>query len=224
MTNQSMSLPLALNHISHVFHILTPADVFPFVALDPHGGYHAGYEDGFTMGSMWRVEGQVVYALARALKPLNVLELGTSRGCSATHVLQALHDNKRGHLDCVDNGSQVSVIGDLIPDDLRANVTINRAGMEDFVPGLLDGSYDMIIEDGNHLPEQVAFVWGQANRLLRAGGIIVSHDAMHATAGPAVREGIARAGYADTMGYGNGVMYVLIEPSDCGLAIWRKGA
>lgn len=215
MTNQSMSLLVALTYIAGHLNLDTAA-LIDYAYNDPHGGYHAGYEDGFTMGSMWRVEGKFVHALARALKPLNVLELGTSRGCSATHVLQAIDDNKRGHLDCVDNGSQVSVIGDLIPDDLRANVTINRAGMEDFVPKLLDGSYDMIIEDGNHLPEQVAFVWGQANRLLRPGGIIVSHDAAHVTAGPMVREGLARAGYAER------VTIVLIEPADCGLAIWRK--
>lgn len=211
----ALSLPIALTHIASRLN-LDAAPLIQYAHEDPHGGYHANHEDGFTMGSMWRVEGQVVYALVRALKPLRVLELGTSRGCSATHVLQALHDNGRGTLDCVDNGSQVSVIGDLIPDDLRGNVTIHRAGMEDFIPGLMDGSYDMIVEDGSHLPEQVAFVWSMADRLLTPGGVIVSHDAMHATAGPMVQAGLALAGYADK------ALSILIDPADCGLAIWRK--
>jgi adhesin HecA-like repeat protein len=220
-----MSLDYALNHISHVFGLLTPADVIPFAAQDPHGGYHALYDDGFPIGSMWRVEGQCLYALVRALKPQRVLELGTWHGASATHLLQALEDNGSGVLECIDNRAYGNiVIGDMIPDELRYIMTFQQTPLEEWIDYAVEKkiTYDFIFEDAMHTAEQVAFVWSHADRLLNPGGMIISHDAMHVTAGPLVREGIERAGYEDTMGYGNGVMYVLIEPADCGFAIWRK--
>lgn len=212
-----MNLKIALNHISHVFHILTPADVTPFAQQDPHGGYNAAYDDGFPSGSLWRVEGQFLYALIRALKPAHVLELGTWHGASATHILQALHDNGRGELDCVDNRAYGDiVIGDMIPDELRLRMAIRDTPLEDMIERALKRGYhyDFIFEDAMHNVEQVEFVWSHADQLLTPGGVIVSHDAMHAIAGEAVREGIKRAGYAPEM--------VLIEPADCGFAVWRK--
>jgi predicted O-methyltransferase YrrM len=212
-----MSLEYALNHISHVFGILTPADVIPYAAQDLHGGYNAAYDDGFPSGSLWRVEGQALYAIIRALKPQNVLELGTWHGASATHILQALHDNNGGHLDCVDSRAYGDIaIGDMIPDTLRSRVTIHQTTFEQHLATLKANSYDFIFEDGMHDAPQVAFLWGEAKRLLKPGGMIVSHDAMHAIAGPAVREGIAQAGY--------GTLNVLIAPADCGFAVWRKAA
>lgn len=212
----AMSLELALNHIAHVNGFL-PSEMIRYAPHDPHGGYHAAYDDGFPVGSMWRVEGQFLYALVRALKPAKVLELGTSHGCSATHILQALHDNGMGALDCVDNGSQVEVIGDMIPDALRYRVDIHQTTIEEAIEVMLKQGYqyDLIFEDGMHDAPQVERVWRAAKRLLRIGGVIVSHDAMHAIAGEAVREGIARAGYE--------TMNVLIAPADCGFAVWRKG-
>lgn len=222
-----VSLKYALNDISHMFHILTPADVIPFAAQDPHGGYHADYDDGFPSGSLWRVEGQFLYALVRALKPRSVLELGTWHGASATHILQALHDNgvsgdTDGTLDCVDNRAYGDiVIGNMIPLDLRLYATIHAKSLEEFItdvtPSLDQGyRYDFIFEDAMHTVEQVEIVWSAADRLLNPGGMIISHDACHPIAGSIIREGIARAGYADE------ARTVLIEPADCGFAVWRK--
>lgn len=214
----AMSLEIALNHISHVYHILTPADVIPYAAQDPHGGYHSAYDDGFPTGSLWRVEGQFLYALVRALKPATVLELGTWHGASATHLLQAITDNKQGGLSCVDSRAYGDIeIGGMIPTDLKRLAFINMTRIETFIPhAVKEGwKYDFIFEDGMHDAEQVAFIWRHADALLNPGGMIVSHDAMHAVAGEAVREGIARAGYETTN--------VLIAPADCGFAVWRKG-
>lgn len=184
---------------------------------DPHGGYHVDYFDGFPIGSMWRVEGQFLYALVRALKPQRVLELGTSHGCSATHILQGLTDNEMGVLECVDNGSQVGVVGDMIPDHLRARVIIHQTSVEEWVTYAANQRtcYDLIFEDAMHNTEQVALVWNAARELLNPSGVIVSHDAMHSVAGFAVREGIAMAGYKTTN--------ILIKPADCGFALWRRG-
>lgn len=220
INNHFVSLEYALNHISHVFHILTPADVIPFAALDPHGGYHAAYDDGFPSGSLWRVEGQFLYALVRALKPLRILELGTWHGASATHILQAIAHNGHGHLDCVDNRAYGDVVtGDMIPPALQGGCTINHVSLEEAIATAIQKGrgYDFIFEDAMHTAEQVELVWQHADALLTPGGVIVSHDAMHNVAGEAVREGIAKAGYAEK------ALNVLIAPADCGFAVWRKG-
>jgi predicted O-methyltransferase YrrM len=220
-----MNLKSALSRIAYAFN-LNPLELDMASHEDPHGGYHAAYDDGFPVGSMWRVEGQFLYALIRALKPVNVLELGTWHGCSATHILQALHDNGTsgdadGTLDCVDNRAYGDiVIGDMIPLDLRLYANIHAKSLEGFIadiaPALETHRYDLIFEDAMHTVEQVELVWKNADRLLTPGGVIISHDAMHAIAGPVVQEGIARAGYAKK------VVSVLIEPADCGFAVWRK--
>jgi len=213
-----MNLKSALSRIAYAFN-LNPLELDMASHEDPHGGYHAAYDDGFPVGSMWRVEGQFLYALIRALTPISVLELGTSHGCSATHILQALTDNGVGTLECIDNRSQVSVIGDMIPNHLRLHLApIVPATLEQIIEISIEDNetFDVIFEDAMHTVEQVELVWKNADRLLNPGGVIISHDAMHAIAGPVVQEGIARAGYAKK------AVSVLIEPADCGFAVWRK--
>jgi predicted O-methyltransferase YrrM len=212
-----MNLKSALATIGHAF-ALDPLELDMAAREDPHGGYHSAYDDGFPVGSMWRVEGQFLYALIRALKPLSVLELGTSHGCSATHILQSLSDNGIGTMDCVDNGSQVGVIGDMIPDYLRERVSIHPTSLENMINSVLDmeATYDVIFEDAMHTIEQVDYVWAMAGGILNPGGMIISHDAAHVLVGADVQKGIARAGYADR------ALTVLIEPADCGFAVWRK--
>jgi len=211
-------LDIALDNIATAFDLDTDT-LIDYAGEDDVGGYHASYDDGFPIGSMWRVEGQILYALTRISKPLDVLELGTSRGCSATHILTALTRNEGGFLDCVDNGSQTAVIGDLIPAHFVGKYTIHQTDMEAFIAAAPDASYDLILEDGMHTPEQVEMVWRAAYRLLRPGGIILSHDAEHFIVGEAVREGIARAGYFGAI---PPARTVLIAPSDCGFAYWKK--
>jgi predicted O-methyltransferase YrrM len=212
-----MNLKSALTRIGHAF-ALDPLELDMAAHEDPHGGYHSAYDDGFPVGSMWRVEGQFLYALIRALKPKRVLELGTSHGCSATHILQALQDNKQGMLSCVDNGSQIGVVGDMIPAHLFNYTAIEQTPIETYIPYLLKTgwTYDFILEDAMHTVEQVELVWRAADRLLNPGGMIISHDAVHVLVGADVQKGIARAGYADR------ALMVLIEPADCGFAVWRK--
>jgi hypothetical protein len=64
-------LPQALNHIAHVFGFL-PSEMIGYASDDPHGGYHAAYDDGFPTGSLWRVEGQALYAIVRTLRPASI--------------------------------------------------------------------------------------------------------------------------------------------------------
>jgi predicted O-methyltransferase YrrM len=104
----------------------------------------------------------------------------------------------------------------MIPDALRPRMTLEMEHIETFIPRAIKEGwrYDMIYEDAMHDAPQVEFIWKHADALLNPGGMIISHDAMHAVAGDAVREGIAKAGYE--------TMNVLIAPADCGFALWRK--
>lgn len=196
-----------------------------YAALDPHGGYHPREGgDGFPIGSIWRVEGQILYALVRAKidSPLygvdfHAVELGTHYGCSATHIAQAIHDSgKDGKLTCVDlNGAA----GNMIPAHLLEYVEIVTGDMFDYLATQEPATFDFILEDGSHGADDVAKVWNAAHTLLKPGGLILSHDAEHFVVGADVREGIARAGYFGLM---PPARTYLIEPSDCGFAVWRK--
>jgi predicted O-methyltransferase YrrM len=186
-----------------------------YAAEDAHTGWDHG-EGDWPTGSLWRVEGQVLYALVRALKPTNVLELGTWYGCSATHILQALEDNGHGTLLGVDNHVQggPAAIGDMIPDALRERFTHQDQHIMEYVT-TADAQFDLIFEDGMHDREQVAAVWSAAQRILAPGGFIVSHDATHFVVGADVQRGMAQAGITDAL-------FLSIDPADCGLGIWRK--
>lgn len=195
---------------------LDPTELLDYPAQDKHGGYHTGYPDGFQVGSMWRVEGQFIYSLVRALRPARVLEIGTWHGCSATHILQALHDDGgEGWMNSVDCGIEISIndVGDMIPSDLRYLWLLDKTTIEDFTANLFVAPYDFIFEDAMHSPEQVEFIWSHIPMLLKPGGVIVSHDAAHRLVGLNVRQGIERAGYAATV--------YAIDPADCGFAVMR---
>lgn len=204
-----------------------------YAAQDPHGGYNDKYDDGFPTGSIWRVEGQVLYALVRALAESDpfprLLELGTHYGCSATHIAQALHDGgnngRSGKLTCVDlNGAA----GNMIPAHLLPVVEIVTGDMFDYLARQsndMQPKFDFILEDGSHHTEDVERVWRAAYHLLKPGGVIISHDAEHlhvpsnTGVGALVREGIARAGFYALV---PPVRTYKVAPSDCGFAIYRK--
>lgn len=182
-----------------------------YAALDGHGGV----DQGWLTGSLWAAEGRALYALTRALNVDRALELGTYVGCSATHMAQAMYDARRdepGVLDAVDIWEGA---GAEIPDDLRPFVHQHAQDMSAFIDEALVAGvrYELIFEDGPHDAETVGHVWRHAQRLLTPGGVIVSHDALHATPGPAVRAGITASGLTP--------VFVSLGESDCGLAVWR---
>jgi predicted O-methyltransferase YrrM len=175
-----------------------------------------GVDTGWYCGSLWSAEGQVLYALARALNVNRAVEFGTWRGCSAAHIVQAIHDAQRdepGYLDCVDIWESA---GADIPDALRPFVRMTFLDMCDYTANAAEygAQYELIFEDGPHDEGTVQFVWERARDLLVPGGVIISHDALHDTAGPHVRAGIEASGITP--------VYVSVGGSDCGLAVWRR--
>lgn len=186
-----------------------------FVGRDPYinMGWDAGEGDA-PIGSLWSVEGRLLYGLVRAAQPSSVVELGTHAGASACHIAAALKENGSGRLTSVDNGShaQPVEIGHLVPDDLQKFVTFREADGIEYLKSRK--RVDFIFEDMLHTYEQAFGVARLAQEKLSDGGFLVVHDAAHFIVGEQVRAGLADAGLEP--------LVVLSEPSDCGMAIWRK--
>lgn len=199
---------------AHALRRLASADPFPCLGWD-------GGQGSAPIGSVWSVEGIVLYALVRWLKPDAVIELGTSAGASTTHLAAALDANGGvSTLVSVDDRSILSPgfgCGELLPAHLRWRVNLISGDGVEYIQR--QDRADFILEDMAHTPETVAAVWGRAIEILRPGGIIVSHDAAH----PLFEAGI-HAGIAAALGDAPrpAPLVLLIRPSDTGLAIWRK--
>jgi predicted O-methyltransferase YrrM len=191
---------------------LDAAQLDQFANEDQHGGYHPNFDDGCPIGSLFRVEGQTLYALVRALQPKTVVELGSFAGCSTTHLAAALEANGAGKLTAVDNALR-GVKAD-VPAALQDRVNIVSAEAVDWLASRKANSVDFLFEDLEHTPGLTEAVWREALRVVRPGGLILSHDAAHWVVGEGVMAGIRAAGVEP--------LVVLAEPSDCGLAIYRK--
>jgi len=189
-----------------------------YAAEDTYGGFDFDLNNRrFDIGSIFGVEGQVLYALTRVLNPPEVVELGTMHGCGATHLLAALEANgkKTARLTSVDDNTNGVVLGHAIPDALRPRWKLVESSAAPYLTERKDNSLLLIFEDIDHSAERTAEIWVLAQAKLKSGGILISHDAEHSLVGAAVREGIARSGITD-------YLKVTIAPSDCGLAIWKK--
>lgn len=189
-----------------------------YAAEDDLGGWHNVFKfERFPCGSVWGVEGQVLYALTRALKAKRVAEIGAWHGCSASHLALAVKQNKRGRVISVDDGSEINHVGthgDKIPDDLRRHVQLVKDDGVAWLTQQPDASLDLLFEDDNHRADIVEIISRLAVSKLKPGGILVDHDAADHPTGVQIRKGMDTAGI-DYRVY-------LIEPADCGLAIWRK--
>lgn len=192
---------------------LDAAALATYASEDPYPrmGWDASEGDA-PLGSLWSVEGKVLYALVRALKPHSIMELGGLHGASATHMAAALQANGVGRITSVDNGYQVVGHGNLIPNDLKGLVSLT---IYDGVEALRARKrVDFVFEDMMHSKEQVGDVARLAKERLTPGGVLIVHDAAHFIVGRDVLAGMQAAGLDP--------LVVLIEPSDCGMAIWQK--
>lgn len=77
---------------------LSPSELIAYADEDTHGGTDTGYAGM----SIHRDEGRLLYALVRALKPVQAVEIGVCEGVSTLHLLSAIHANGIGHLDSYD--------------------------------------------------------------------------------------------------------------------------
>jgi predicted O-methyltransferase YrrM len=214
-----MTLDDALADIAHRFGLDTE-ELIQYSYEDEHSGWDKGVGE-WPVGSLWTVEGRVLYALTRALKPDTVFEIGTNVGCSTTHFASALKANGHGTVLSFDTAETIQIPGltqtysqgELIPVHVREHVELIHGDglvhLEQYI-----GTAGIIYEDCDHSTESTQRAWTVGRQKLVTGGVIISHDAAHWLVGEAIRQGITNAGMEATI--------YAIRPSDCGLAIWRK--
>lgn len=184
--------------------------LLPLTAEDTLGGYHADPAlRKWHTGAVWEVEGQILYALIRALKPLNCVEIGSGDGCSANHTASALKANGGGHVTTIDRGNTPLVLA-----GLENYVTVISGDGVEWLANQPDNSIDFIVEDADHTEAMCYEVAELAKSKLKPGGVLLSHDAAHFAVGQAVRAGYDRAGLDYRL--------YLTEPSDCGWLVWQR--
>lgn len=193
---------------------LDAAELSAYAAEDSIGGYHSDPAlSSWYTGSLWSVEGKVLYALVRALKPECLLELGVHAGASTTHLRTAVQVNQFGHVYSVDRQEGA---GFDIPAELLDYGTITYDWALQYILRLPDASIDFAFEDLCHGAGEVYDVITALRPKLKPGALVVHHDSEHGDDGVQVKRGIEMAGVVNWYSY-------LTEPSDCGLAVWREG-
>lgn len=202
-----MNLRYALELMSFLLNLDADGNqLMAYADEDDIGGFHFDERlRKWETGSLWEVEGKFLYALVRAMRPLQVLEIGTWRGASATHILAALHKNDYGYLTSVD----LLESGQLIPDELRYRWHFVQSDGAAYLRSSMSCDPDIIFEDGLHDPLGTTAMLQE----IKAGyhpRLLLSHDAEHYIVGKDVRQA-----FIDVFG---SVNTLLIDPSDCGFA------
>lgn len=142
----------------------------------------------------------ILYALCRIMKPVNVVETGVASGLSSTYILEALHKNRKGHLYSIDlpnyeeelvrqnspcyNPGSPGILppglatGWIVPKELHSNWTIEFGLTVDKLPPLLKrlGSIDVFLHDSEHTYQNMFWEYSQGWSALTQGGILLSHD------------------------------------------------
>lgn len=205
-----MTLNEALTQIAG-FLGLDAQELIAYAHEDTIGGYHADpARSQFPCGSLWEAEGKALYAVTRALKPVDVVELGMFKGASTNH-LRAAASHHFGWVTSVDVWEGA---GELIQPHLNNGEMVFSDGV-DYLRSLPDDSFDLAFEDMLHDTEQVMHTCELLLRKLVPGGVCIHHDSEHPTAGIPVKTGVQQAGITDTLS-------LVFEDSDCGLLFWRR--
>jgi predicted O-methyltransferase YrrM len=213
-----MQLYEALEQIAERFG-LSADNLKQYANEDNLGGWHTAPDVArWPMGSLFGVEGQIIFALIRETKPANVMNLGTFHGASAVHMAAALKANgtPKARVYAVDlNLSAFNAAN--IPDDLREYIVPVEMDALDYLNGRWPAKIGLIMEDLIHSAEQVQAVWEVALKKANKGAFILSHDYSHWVVGKDVAAGIAAAGVAHEDG-----LEILVKPADTGLFIYRQ--
>ena len=155
-----------------------------------------GFEDQEGIGIL-------LFLLVRQLKPECVVETGVARGASSAYILNALHENSKGHLYSIDlppyaagvklgsdhyllNDGQLHTvskeysIGQLVPEYLKDRWSLILGDSRKELPIVLAAqpSVDMFLHDSLHTYEHMRFEYEAAWPHIRPGGILVSHDTL----------------------------------------------
>jgi hypothetical protein len=177
-------------------------------AEDTIGGWEEskGSKSNWPIGSIHPVEGQIVYALIRAMRPDVVVEFGVAGGCSSKHILHALVKNRKGKLYSADP-APAPLIKRFTEAEKKRWVLLKDKGQDAKLPA----QADIVIEDTYHTIESTAELCEVAKTLNPR--LILVHDAEHYLVGKAVNQGIHQAGLYSVKSF-------LPDGSACGYAYW----
>lgn len=209
-----MNLETALKELA-AFYNLDAAKLIEYAAEDAIGGYHSDPDQAnWPLGSIWGVEGQVLYALTRALRPEIVLEVGTAFGCSAAHISAALVKNRgKSQLICVDHQNRLEA--DRFTAAQLKRIKRIEADATIYIQTADTNGVGLVFDDAYHDHEGEAAFWTVAAQRVKPGTFILSHDVAHDSVGTPTSAGIIEA-------VGTDWLKLRIEPADCGLGVWRK--
>ena len=210
MIYTDLSLSDALNRVSKAFR-LNCDDMARYAGDDNIGGRDLPW-NGKLWGtaSIFSNEAKILYSLVRAMRPINVLEIGTHKACGTAHIAAALVANGIGELVTVDIDPVYSKDVLALPVEYR-DVTTFIAGDALTIP--LPQS-DFVFDDGAH---NYLFSKAIAKRIKAIGPkVVVSHDALCPEwGGPMVR--------AWNEEFGSDWLGIEVHGCRAGLAIWMEG-
>lgn len=203
-----MNLTEAFMHIA-VAGGLDTNQLIEYAAEDTLGGRDTG---DWPAMSTFESEGKIIYALVRALKPKQCVEIGVASGGTSTHILAALEANGAGKLFSVDIAEGV---GYAVPEALNRRWTLIEKADGRTVK--LPKHIDFAFEDGAH---DYTFTYEMLMRLKGCDPrCILSHDYFtHLTYGDAFQ--VQRA-FVDVFGVDQAV---IVPPSIAGLGYWFNTA
>jgi predicted O-methyltransferase YrrM len=192
-----------------------PDDLIQFASEDTLGGWSPNPNLAkWPIGSIFGEEGQVIYALTRALKPQNVINIGVYHGCSIAHIAAALkmNGNPKARVHAVD----LKILDmPLLSDKLRPYVVEVESDGLTFLEGRWPAKTTLIMEDALHDYPNTKAMLEVVKRKANLGAITVVHDVSHHIVGSDVKNAVVDAGMGDGT-------ELLIDPSDCGLWIWKQ--
>jgi hypothetical protein len=141
---------------------------------------------GMHYGQMYAPE--LLYVLVRQFKPNVIVETGVSAGISSAYMLQALDDNKSGHLYSIDYPNHTmpeehclpkdEESGFVVPTNLRQRWTLYIGKSKDLLDPILAkvGDVDMFVHDSEHSYQNMFFEYSKVWDSIKKGGLLVSHD------------------------------------------------
>ena len=133
----------------------------------------------------------VQYAAIRAFRPEVVIETGVANGVSSCYLLLAMEKNGNGRLHSIDIGDASylppgKTTGWIVPQFLKHRWDFRVGDSKILLPRLLAelGSTDVFIHDSLHVYDHMLWEYRTAYPYLRAGGLLLSDDALWNNAFP----------------------------------------
>jgi predicted O-methyltransferase YrrM len=126
--------------------------------------------------------GLLLYSMCKIFKPERVIETGVAYGYSSAHILQALHENKKGKLYSIDftfrPWETKEMIGSMIPQDLKERWELIFGISSEKLPDLLKSlrSIDLFIHDSLHTFKNMMFEFETAWPYIKKTGFLMSDD------------------------------------------------